>query len=508
MARISIIFIFDGMRFAPGQLTAELLRDGHTPQIIFFKKQERMVREKMLESIDEYDFCDNPSTAYEIKKDDCKVMEWGLYKKTKPHELRHLKKCLEEFKPDAIGVSCLSLGMKLGEEVVAFLKQNFSQPILWGGVGPTVEPDRAIKAADLVCVGEGEEVLREVAAKLDKKEPIDNIAGTWFRKKSGEIIKNPHRPPTDLDTIAIPVYDPKYCVQILGPHFIYEPDDVITNRHREVYMIMTQRGCPFSCSFCVESFYQDTFGKKGSLRRRSPQLVLDELHMAKAAGYKGISFFDDVFTINPRWLKEFLPRYKKEIGLPFWCYTYPTTHTPEILQMLKDAGCNSITMGIQSGSERILNEVYGRYTPASRIIESTRELDAAGFDKASYDLIPRTDFDTEEDLKETLELLMQVPKSLHAVSASRLTVFPNFSINDRYKNSDLLAKSEHLPEELYFYYFKMFYLTRSGAVSNEKLREIMNDPRYKQNHELLNPYLPEDRLAITHYEPVWEAHAS
>ena len=45
---------------------------------------------------------------------------------------------------------------------------------------------------------------------------------------------------------------------------------------------------------------------------------------------------DDVFTVNPRWLDEFLPRYKAEIGMPFWCYTYPTTHNAAMLQQLKD----------------------------------------------------------------------------------------------------------------------------------------------------------------------------
>ena len=49
-------------------------------------------------------------------------------------------------------------------------------------------------------------------------------------------------------------------------------------------------------------------------------------------------FYDDVFTVNPRWLREFAPRYKAEVGLPFWCYTYPTTTRKEDLLLLKDAG--------------------------------------------------------------------------------------------------------------------------------------------------------------------------
>jgi radical SAM superfamily enzyme YgiQ (UPF0313 family) len=507
MARISIISIFDGMRFAPAQLMAELLRDGHEPQIIFFKKQERVALERLKdpEVAKAFSYCDCPSISYELKDGDCCALEWGVYKKTKAHELRHLRTCLEDFKPDAIGLSSLSMGMGLGEEVITFLRQHFSQPILWGGVGPTVEPDRAIQSADLVCVGEGEEVIREIAARLDQKQSIEDIPGTWFKRADGEIIKNPKRAPTDLDSIAIPVYDPARCVQIKGPHFIYAPEDVITYKNRGNYMIMTQRGCPFSCSFCVESYYQDEFGKKGSLKRRSPQLVLDELKIAKEQGYKGISFFDDVFTINRRWLQEFLPRYKKEIGLPFWCYTYPTTHNPEILKMLVEAGCNAITMGIQSGSERILIDVYGRNTKTKRVLESVRELEQAGFNKVSFDLIPRTQFDTEEDLQLTLELLRQIPKSLHIVSLSSLTSFPNYSINDRSQDKELLARAEHLSEDTYHYYFKLFHITRSPQVSDEQLQQLIDDPAYRKDHRLLNPFLPESRIDLCHSEPDIEA---
>ena len=74
---------------------------------------------------------------------------------------------------------------------------------------------------------------------------------------------------------------------------------------------MTQRGCPFSCSFCIESVYQDMFGKKNSLRRRSVDVVIEELVAAKQKlGIRQVMFYDDVFTVNPRWLREFAPRYK------------------------------------------------------------------------------------------------------------------------------------------------------------------------------------------------------
>ena len=102
---------------------------------------------------------------------------------------------------------------------------------------------------------------------------------------------------------------------------------------------MTQRGCPFSCHFCIESKYQDMFGRKDSLRRKSIDMIMDELRWAvKNLHIKRVMFYDDVFTVHPRWLEDFLPRYRDEIGLPFWCYSYPTTHDRALLDKLKDCG--------------------------------------------------------------------------------------------------------------------------------------------------------------------------
>src|SRR5262249_58223505 len=81
------------------------------------------------------------------------------------------------------------------------------------------------------------------------------------------------------------------------------------------YIIMTTRGCPFSCSFCIESGYQDMFGKKNHLRRRSVDVVIKELVEArKRLSFNSVLFYDDVFTTYPRCLKEFAKRYKDDAG--------------------------------------------------------------------------------------------------------------------------------------------------------------------------------------------------
>lgn len=491
MAKIAIIKLFYGMTITGAQLAGQLLAHGHQPKVIYFKRQEVVP----FPNYDHAEFVlgDVPMRGYAVSKQGATLNDTSAWKKNKPNELRHLVTLLEEFNPDAIGITCLSHAMIQAETVTEHLRKYFHQPVLWGGTGPTLEPDRSIEHADLVCVGEGEDVMLEIAERLDNKLSLENIAGTWFRFNDGTVQKNPKRPVADLERIAMPVWDDEHYAYINGPRFerTFKPD---SHNLDKSYQIMTQRGCPFSCSFCVESFYQNEFGKKDSLRRLSPQKAIRELlHAKHVLGYRTVTFMDDVFTVNPRWLEEFLTLYKKEIDLPFFCYTYPTTHNPKMLAMLKEAGCHAITMGIQSGSYRILSDVYNRPTKIGRVTAAAQEIVASGIPAASFDLIPQTAFDREEDLQETFELLLGLPKEMDSTFYAVMAYFPNYPIQEKFNNPQLLASSEHLSEDVYLYYFKLYALTRT-ALPATRIRELAEDPRYRRDHNLLNPLLDDANI--------------
>jgi len=486
MARIAIVKVLYGMTITGAQLAGELLAHGHQPKIIFFKRQALVKASEANHA--EYERGDVPMQNYTISNDGSELIETSIWNKTKPQELQHLVTAIKEFQADAIGISTLSVGMTLASEITNHLRKNFNLPILWGGTGPTIEPDRSIQYADLVCVGEGEDVIIDIATRLDQKKSLENIPGTWFRTADGVVQKNPKRPVADLEKIALPNWQADHYVFINGPRFERK---MVPNQHSmdKSYQIMTQRGCPFSCSFCVESFYQKEFGKTDSLRRMSPEKAIKELKVAKKElGYTSVTFMDDVFTINPRWLEKFLTLYKKEIDLPFFCYTYPTTHNPKMLALLRDAGCCAITMGVQSGSQRILNEIYDRPTKVGRVVKAAQEIVNSGIPAATFDLIPQTEFDTEEDLRETLEIMLQMPKEMDTTFYGKLAYFPNYPIQEKFHDSRITARTERLTEDDYLYYFKLFDLTRTN-MPFEQVRAIANDPGYRQNHNLLNNML-------------------
>lgn len=487
MAKIALIKLFTGLNLAPAQLSGELQRAGHDSRIIYFKDHKIVP----LEDKDKYSVTDYPGIL--VAGDGSKKV-WNCYTPFNDKENKLLIDYLQGYQPDAIALSVLAGTIREASYITNLLKQHFDVPFIWGGPGPTLEPDRCIQLTDLICINEGEEVIVELANRLDKKSEILSISGTWSKDSDGSVIKNSKRPLLKLDDIAIPDWDLRRYVHINS--FKGLRTNIYPNNLGQEYPIMTQRGCPFSCSFCIESRYQEMFGKKDSLRRRSVDAVIDELKRAKAnLDIVSILFYDDVFTVNPRWLNKFLPRYKAEIGLPFWCYTYPTTHTPELLNQLKDAGMVSITMGVQSGSERILKEHFNRPTATKRVIEAAQEIVDLGSEvKGFFDLITKVPFETENDLQATFHLMLALPKEFKTVGFGEMTSFPDYGFTKNVEeNPTLIAQhDQEVTEDMYEYYHKMYLLTR-GPMSTDEILKIYNDLQYKKDHKLLDPLLQNEK---------------
>jgi radical SAM superfamily enzyme YgiQ (UPF0313 family) len=248
---------------------------------------------------------------------------------------------------------------------------------------------------------------------------------------------------------------------------------------------MTQRGCPFSCSFCIESYYQDTFGKKDSLRRRSVALVIEELVQAKKKhGVEAVMFYDDVFTVHPRWLREFAPRYKAEVGLPFWCYTYPRTTRPEDMRLLKDAGLASVTMGLQSGSEKVLRE-YDRPVARQTAMQAAQTIIDCGL-VGFFDLITRSEFETEETCRETFEFLLEFPRQMQTVGFYPMIQFPGYGYTAKVRDT---GRALSVDDRGYAYFHKLYLLTRT-ALPRPVVRAIGRARLVRRFPRLIDPLLP------------------
>jgi radical SAM superfamily enzyme YgiQ (UPF0313 family) len=138
---------------------------------------------------------------------------------------------------------------------------------------------------------------------------------------------------------------------------------------------------------------------------------------------KRIDFIDEVFAWNKKWTEEFRSKYKARINLPFHCAQHPEMVDREKLSMLKDAGLERVEVGIQSGSERVRKEVFKRPIP-DRILLSVAQMISELDLVPVYDLIVDNPFETEDDLRQGLSFILELPRPFH-LRMYPLTYFPN-----------------------------------------------------------------------------------
>ncbi|MCO4768561.1 MAG: B12-binding domain-containing radical SAM protein [Deltaproteobacteria bacterium] len=268
--------------------------------------------------------------------------------------------------PDLVGFPIEINGFHWACEIAGRLKSRRPDlPIIMGGIHATMCPENVIDRpeVDYVAVGEAEVTLLELADILDGRKEGDPTAirGIWARDGEGNVIDNGvAAEPRDLD--QFPYYDKSIYYDKL-PGLGCE------------YMTTISRGCPYNCTFCFYNAVHDIVGNR-KVRLRTPQHVVDELVAAKKLypQMESVLFHDDIFPVRVRWLQEFAPLYKEQVGLPFACITYPLLVTEYMADLLADAGCVSVIMGVQSLSEESRANTMARYEKNVDIFNAIRRL--------------------------------------------------------------------------------------------------------------------------------------
>jgi len=331
-----------------------------------------------------------------------------------------------ELNPRIVGMSVYSPYVSIAKRLTKIIKTSSSASVLWGGIHPTLAPEMCIEEADIICRGEGEEAIAELVASIRDDSDYHRIRNLWI-KKNGEIISNPMRPLIqDLDSIPFAAYA-RDSFYFIGSNSITRKDPTIAY---PILDIMPARGCPFRCSYCVNSLFRPMFKDLGNYsRRRSVPNVIAELKQVLAipGNQKSIvEFQDENFGTQESWLREFETIYPREIGLPFKIQYNPTLIKPSIIGRLKKAGLHRLKFGIEAGTDDIRNQVFCRPGKNSQMVKLAHEI-AKQKVKIRYDLIMDIPWDTEASLKETIDFLLQLPKPLH-FNLYSLQYFPGYPL--------------------------------------------------------------------------------
>jgi len=355
--------------------------------------------------------------------------------------LRHL---IEELETEVVGISVMTDYFHKAKLITQELKDNLEVTIIWGGPHPTICPEESLNFADMVCIGEGEEALLELLNKMDKKQDYYKTKNIWF-KKEGKVIKNDLRNlAEDLDRYPFPDYD-------IGSQYILTREGfqkltglTLKEKIAGRYVILTSRGCPFSCDYCYNSYlrniYRDKY--KSYIRWRSIDHVIGELKYAQNSlgPLSRICILDDIFLArNSSEIKEFAKQYSKEINLPFYALANPNLITEEKIRILGNCGLDTMQVGIQTGSEKIAQNVYSRNVSNSKILQATNILRKYRVSRIC-DIILNNPYESKDDIIKTIELLLKIPKPFK-LQGYGLIFFPGTALFERAQKDNYISVS-------------------------------------------------------------------
>lgn len=360
-----------------------------------------------------------------------------------------IEEFIRNYNPDLIGISLMSIEFYPARNLTRLLRERFQIPIIWGGVHVILKPDECIRYSDYICYGEGERTIVLLLEHLrDKgKDVPPNIPNIWTRQ-NGTIIKQPISPPEmNLDSLPFQEYLPDYYYSFHN-NKIY---NFVRNPHLfrkyalyggTCHMMITTRGCPFSCGYCANSSLMTVYGKK--VRARSVENCMEELKAVKKDPYVlYINFEDDCFLVHNRaWIKKFSEEYKKYISLPFMVRAIPTMLDREKLFMLKEAGLSWVIMGVQSGSDHVNFDIYNRRIPFASVMKAA-ELISESKAVPYYEMIVDNPYETEEDMMEGIDSMAKLKKP-YTASLAHLTFFPGTPLTQRAIKDNIIEPEVYL----------------------------------------------------------------
>ncbi len=309
---------------------------------------------------------------------------------------------------DIYGVSIFTPQHQLAIEIGRFLKTTGAL-LVAGGHHVTAIPQEFLEGSDfdIVVRGEGEFILSDIVSGKDLKE----INGISY-KQGDKIIHNPDKdyhkniddiPIPDFDSINLDEYGSAYINQ---PHSKYRVD------------VMTSRGCPRNCAFCSSSHFW-----KRRVRFHSAEYVTEYLDFLYKRGINDFSFADDNFALGYSRLEK-ICRKLESLGSKWTCAMRSDSVTPELANMIKRCGCQRVSLGIESGSDKVL-QLINKQTTVEDHKRAVSILKKTGLKVLGFLMVGLPGED-EEAINDTIHFIEEQPVDYYTIST--LVPYPGTAI--------------------------------------------------------------------------------
>ncbi len=297
--------------------------------------------------------------------------------------------------PDVAGFSSSTQQWPFTLKYARALKRSgLALPVVVGGVHASLASEEVMAEGsfDILCRGEGEYPMLDLLDALEHDRDYRDIRNLWVRYKD-EVTRNPLRDWVNpLDELPFP------------DRSIWDNDLILAENDREA-ALMASRGCPYACTYCSNSALKKLVpGSKKHVRIKSPEYMIEEIEdLCRLLDVGSLFFEDEIFTLKRRWVERFCELYKERFNIPFIIYVRQELVSRDELELLRDAGCTAIKLGVETGNEKQRREVLNRRTTNEQIIDFFRMAHEVGLKTWIFNMVGIPG-DTPEIIEQGMEL--------------------------------------------------------------------------------------------------------
>jgi anaerobic magnesium-protoporphyrin IX monomethyl ester cyclase len=308
-----------------------------------------------------------------------------------------------------VGISSMSRGSKNAKTILEALT-SLGKVVVWGGMHPTLFPQDCAGHAHLICRGEGEGFMIELAERLASGTDYGDIPNGGYLE-NGNLVLNELRPLiADLDKLPMVdfVASDEYSFDSRGE--IRQSDSL---RRSSSVLFTGSRGCLYTCHYCSNAQLKTLFAGKGRYARKmSVAKFIDSAMLCREIFPQARYFYftDEDFAARPiDEFREFAENYPKKVGVPFECMASPQQITEEKMALLASAGMWRIDVGVESGSDRVKKEVLNRPVSNAVVMRAASIINQHPQLIAYYFFIIGNPYEKREDLLGTIGLIASLP---------------------------------------------------------------------------------------------------
>ncbi|MCE5327358.1 MAG: B12-binding domain-containing radical SAM protein [Planctomycetaceae bacterium] len=286
------------------------------------------------------------------------------------------------------------------------VKELSRVPVVWGGLHASLltEQTLANDLVDLVVVGEGEATIVELAKRLKSGGALESVAGLALRRDGG-VLRTAERPWADLDALPEPAYD---LVDV--EHYVHLREKVSTKFAR-CLDLNTDRGCPNRCAFC----YNNGFNHRRWRAAGAAKVLSGIDELVRRYELKSINFVADNFCVDARRVGDICRGLiGRGLKLPWHVDMRIDTFLrfdDELLGLMRSAGCEELTFGVESGSDAVLEQIRKDIT-VEQVLAADEKVRRLGF-VASYHFMLGFPLEKRRDVRRTLGLMLRLGRGAH-----------------------------------------------------------------------------------------------